>query len=89
MRVLAARERQLARQGKENARLSGGELETHGRASEPALALLGRAITRLDLSARAYHRMLRLARTIADLAGNETIEPAHVAEAVQLRRLPF
>jgi len=89
MRVLAARERQLARQGKENARLSGGELETHGRASEPALALLGRAITRLDLSARAYHRMLRLARTIADLAGSETIEPAHVAEAVQLRRLPF
>lgn len=88
-RVLAARERQLARQGKENARLSGSELETHGRAGEPALALLGRAMARLDLSARAYHRILRLARTIADLAGHETIEPVHVAEAVQLRRLPF
>jgi magnesium chelatase family protein len=49
--------------------------------------LLRQAIARLKLSARAYHRVLKLARTIADLAGSEAIVVAHVAEAIQYRKL--
>jgi len=49
--------------------------------------LLRQAITKLNLSARAYHRVLKLARTIADLAGSEAIAAAHVAEAIQYRKL--
>jgi magnesium chelatase family protein len=49
--------------------------------------LLRQAITRLNLSARAYHRVLKVARTIADLAGNKSILTNHIAEAVQYRRL--
>jgi magnesium chelatase family protein len=48
--------------------------------------LLKTAVTRLNLSARAYHRVLKVARTVADLAGSATIEAQHVAEAVQYRR---
>ena len=55
--------------------------------TEGADALLKTAIGRLKLSARAYHRVLKIARTIADLAGSDTIEPAHVSEAVQYRSL--
>ena len=50
-------------------------------------ALLRQAITRLNLSARAYHRVLKVARTIADLMGSENILTAHIAEAVQYRRM--
>jgi len=52
----------------------------------PAQALLKNAIARLDLSARAFHRVLKLARTIADVAANDSIGAAHVAEAIQYRR---
>lgn len=85
-RVTAARERQLARQGKPNARLAGREIDRHCPLDELGETLLKQAITRLNLSARAYHRILKLARTVADLAGAEQISAAHLAEAIQYRR---
>src|SRR6266853_312307 len=86
-RVERAHERQLARQGKSNARLGPREIERFCTAEERAGALLRQAIGKLHLSARAYHRVLKLSRTIADLAGEATIAVAHVAEAIQYRRL--
>jgi magnesium chelatase family protein len=85
-RVERARAVQLARQGKQNSELGARELDCHCRADPAAQGLLKNAIGRLNLSARAYHRVLRLARSIADLAGEDTIGVAHVAEAVQYRR---
>jgi magnesium chelatase family protein len=86
-RVEAARARQAGRQEKLNSRLETRELERHCIAEEAAKALLKQAIARLNLSARAYHRVLRLARTIADLGKATTIGVAHMAEAIQYRRL--
>jgi magnesium chelatase family protein len=86
-RAAAARARQNARQGKLNSQLGPRELDTHCPAEDAARALLKQAIARLNLSARAYHRVLKLARTIADLAGQDAIGVAHMAEAIQYRRL--
>ena len=86
-RVEQAHERQLARQGKSNTRLGPREIERFCTAEERAGALLRQAIGKLHLSARAYHRVLKLSRTIADLAGEATIAVTHVAEAIQYRRL--
>ncbi|MDD4880175.1 MAG: YifB family Mg chelatase-like AAA ATPase [Gallionellaceae bacterium] len=86
LRVIAARARQIARQGKANAGLSNSEIDGLCALDEAGTALLRQAIARLNLSARAYHRVLKLARTLADLAGMERITAAHVAEAVQYRR---
>ena len=86
-RVEAARARQTGRQGKLNSQLGPRELERICPAEDAAKALLKQAIARLNLSARAYHRVLKLARTIADLAGQGTIGIAHMAEAIQYRRL--
>jgi magnesium chelatase family protein len=85
-RVTGARARQLERQGKPNCELTARETDKQCRADAAATALLKTAIVRLNLSARAYHRVLRLALTIADLARADAIGPAHVAEAVQYRR---
>ncbi|QDQ26887.1 YifB family Mg chelatase-like AAA ATPase [Chitinimonas arctica] len=85
-RVMVARERQLARQGMENARLGSRELDSVAELDEAGRQLLSTAMRRLDLSARAYHRILRVARTIADLAGDDCIQAGQVAEAVQYRR---
>jgi magnesium chelatase family protein len=86
-RVIAARERQRERQGKPNARLAARELDRHCAPDTAARALLDRALGRMSLSARAYHRVLKVARTVADLGGAAGIGAAHVAEAVGYREL--
>jgi magnesium chelatase family protein len=85
-RVVAARTRQLARAGKPNAWLGNREVERDCMLDAGLHALLDRAVERLGLSARAYHRVLRVARTIADLAGSTHIDAAHLSEAIQYRR---
>ncbi len=87
VRVTAARERAMARQQKPNARLGSREIDAHCARDDKGETLLKQAIARLGLSARAYHRILRVARTIADLEAAETVMSGHVAEAVQYRRL--
>ena len=84
--VTRARDRQTARQGKPNARLAAREIEAHCVPDAAGAALLAQAMARLSLSARAYHRILKVARTIADLAGSAAITAPHVAEAVAYRR---
>ena len=85
-RVEKARTIQLTRQGKSNDQLSTKEIEIHCSLDEAGINLLKQAMNKLDLSARAYHRILKVARTIADLANSLTIKPPHIAEAVQYRR---
>lgn len=85
-RVEQARELQLQRQGKANFMLGTAEIEQHCQPDPNGLALLKTAITRLNLSARAYHRILKVARTIADLAQAPHIQSTHIAEAIQYRR---
>jgi len=86
-RVAVARGRQLARAGKVNSALSNREAERDCALDARSQALLDRAIERLGLSARAYHRILRVARTIADLAGRARIDAADLSESIQYRRL--
>ena len=85
-RVQAARDRQTVRQGKPNAALGTQEIDRHCTLDAASEALLKQAIVRLNLSARAYHRVLKLARSVADLAGSDAITSAHLAEAIQYRR---
>ncbi len=85
-RVVAARALQIDRQGKPNADLGAGEIEAHCALDHPGRELLQLAIVRLNLSGRSYHRVLRVARSIADLAAASGIGRAHVAEAVHYRR---
>jgi magnesium chelatase family protein len=85
-RVSAAYQVQLQRQGRPNAQLGSREVEQHCAVDTAGATLLKQAVERLGLSARGYHRCLKLARTIADLAGAAQIAPAHIAEAIQYRR---
>ena len=84
-RVVAARERQLQRSGVLNARLHGRALRARATLSADARPMVMQAMARLSLSARAYDRILRVARTIADLEGIEQTSAQHVAEALQFR----
>ena len=86
-RVAAAHRVQIDRQGKANAELATREIDKWCAPDTAAEGLLRQAIARLKLSARAYHRVLKLARSIADLARSEAIAAAHVAEAIQYRKL--
>jgi len=87
VRVAAARQVQMQRQGKLNSRLTPSEVTKFCALQRESRVLLGTAISRLGLSARACHRVQKLARTCADLAGEPTIRRTDVAEAVQLRAL--
>ncbi|MGI9142435.1 MAG: YifB family Mg chelatase-like AAA ATPase, partial [Fluviibacter sp.] len=86
-RVIAAVSIALRRQGSINARLEGKALEVHAKLDSGGQTLLNQAVNRLGLSARAYHRLLRVARTIADLSGADQITAAHIGEAIQFRQL--
>jgi magnesium chelatase family protein len=85
LRVAAARDTQMRRQGKLNARLTPAEVSRLCGLARDSRVLLGTAIARMGLSGRACHRVLKLARTCADLAGQPEIRRIDVAEAVQLR----
>jgi magnesium chelatase family protein len=85
-RVEQCARRQILRQGGFNAALAGAGLEGVCHTSQEGEALLRSAMSRLGWSARAYHRVLKVARTIADLAGDAEIGQVHVAEAIQYRR---
>jgi magnesium chelatase family protein len=85
---LLQRERFAKRRGiYANAHMAPRDIRAFCRVSDGADALLRTAITRLGLSARGYHRVLKIARTIADLDGAGDLEPKHVSEAVQYRSL--
>lgn len=85
-RVEAARRRMIDRQGRPNALLESGEIEKYAFMDDECVAMLTRAIARLGLSARSYHRTIKVARSIADLAGSAPIKRSHVAEALGYRR---
>ena len=85
-RVVLARDKQYQRQGKANAQLGVADITQFCQPTNDAEKLLRDAIRRLNWSARAYHRVLKVARTIADLAHADQIDAQHIAVAIQYRR---
>lgn len=85
-RVIDARDRQQSRQGKVNALLSGRELDSVAQIQDGARLLLAQTLEKLSLSARSYHRLLRVARTLADLNQEQWVKPGHVMRAIGFRR---
>jgi len=86
-RINKAYKMQMQRCGKTNAELSSRETETHCRLRPAEVELLDQAMQKLKLSARAYHRILRMSRTIADLDNTESIQTPHLSEAISYRSL--
>ncbi len=86
-RAVKARQRAVQRGGHANAQLTPQQIKRYCVLDEKTQNLLERAVDKLGLSHRAYHRILKLARTIADLAGSENIQIAHVSEAISYRKL--
>jgi magnesium chelatase family protein len=86
-RVSHVRELQIARQGCVNSRLKGRDIERVCQPTARARQLLDRAANKLGFSARAYHRILKVARTIADLSDTAQIDTAQVSEAMSMRKL--
>jgi len=86
-RAVRARARQFARQGIANARVPSSQVDSRMRPDTRGLQLLRDAASSLGLSARAHHRVLRVARTVADLEGEETLGSRHVSEALAYRGL--
>jgi magnesium chelatase family protein len=84
--VQAAADLQVLRQGKRNQFLTSREIDRYCKLDKPAKAYLRWTMESFHWSGRAYHRILRVARTIADLARSDIIHEPHVAEAVQYRR---
>jgi magnesium chelatase family protein len=84
-RVLAARQVQWQRQSCSNSQLSVKQIEDYCNLGQTEINFLEQALNRLQLSVRAYHRIIKVSRTIADLAGNLEIENEHIAEALSLR----
>lgn len=87
--VKTARDRQIARQGTANASLGASKINEYCALSDSGTAMLNQAAQVLNLSMRSYHRIQKLARTIADLEGIEHINDVHLAEAIQLRRVEW
>jgi len=85
LRVIRAYRIQLARAGKQNRMLDNEEVERYCRLDPPLTALLHKAVKRLNLSIRGMYRVLRVARTVADLAGSGSILPEHLSEAISYR----
>ena len=85
-RVLRAHERQMQRQGKSNSALSVDDLEQLALIATEAKLYLSKLMNDLNLSARSYHRLLRVARTCADLHADDVVEIHHIVEAIQFRR---
>jgi magnesium chelatase family protein len=85
IRVNKARDKQLKKHGELNYNLSGKNLENACKLSPKDQQLLENALEKFQLSTRAYHRILRITRTIADLAGHEKIKTSHLLEALSYR----
>jgi magnesium chelatase family protein len=86
-RVIKARQQQLTRQNKPNAEMNNREIELSCRINSEGQALVEQAMTHFKLSARAYHRILKVARTIADLDNSQNISTANLSEAISYRTL--